>query len=81
MPNRIFVLVNVLMALSYSAIGMLLILYPESAFSQMMLPSSIYAYALGGLLLIYGIFRAWRVYVNLKDDGDDDEFSHYEEKK
>lgn len=80
MPNRIFVLVNVLMALSYSVIGMLLILYPESAFSQMMLPSHLYAYALGGLLLLYGIFRAWRVYTKLKDD-DDDEYSHYEEKK
>jgi hypothetical protein len=82
MPHRIFLLVNILMALSYSVIGMLLILFPESTFSQMMLPSSLYAYALGTLLLIYGFFRAWRVYSKLKDEEtEDDEYSHYDEEK
>ncbi|MET3127705.1 type IV secretory pathway VirB6-like protein [Arcicella rosea] len=82
MPSRIFVLVNVLMALSYSVIGALLILYPESAFSQMMLPSPLYAYALGALLLLYGIFRAWRVYIKMNEDNDEgeDKYSHYEDK-
>ncbi len=68
------------MALSYSGIGILLIFNPESAFSQMMLPSSYYAYALGLLLVIYGLFRAWRVYSNLKDD-DDEEYSYYDDEK
>ncbi|MEA5260905.1 hypothetical protein VB264_24115 [Arcicella aquatica] len=83
MPSRIFLLVNVLMALSYSVIGLLLILNPQSTFAQMMLPSSWYAYALGALLVIYGIFRAWRVYTKLKDEDDDDneEYSYYDEKK
>ncbi len=78
--NKIFILINVLMALSYSGIGILLIFNPESAFSQMMLPSSYYAYALGLLLVIYGLFRAWRVYSNLKDD-DDEEYSYYDDEK
>lgn len=69
------------MALSYSGIGVLLILNPESAFSQMMLPSSYYAYALGILLVVYGFFRAWRVYSNLKDDDDDEEYSYYDDEK
>lgn len=83
MSGRIFVLVNVLMALSYAVIGLLLVLNPESAFAQMMLPSSLYVYALGALLIIYGIFRAWRVYTKLKDEDDDDneEYSYYDEKK
>ncbi|MDR6564856.1 MULTISPECIES: hypothetical protein [unclassified Arcicella] len=83
MPSRIFLLVNVLMALSYAVIGLLLILNPQSTFAQMMLPSSWYAYALGALLVIYGIFRAWRVYTKLKDEDDDDkeEYSYYDEKK
>ncbi len=81
MPNRIFVLINVLMALSYSGIGVLLILYPESAFSQMMLPSSYYAYALGIVLVLYGLFRAWRVYTKLKEEDDDEEYSYYDDEK
>lgn len=75
-------LINVLMALSYSGIGVLLIINPESAFSQMMLPSSYYAYALGFILVVYGLFRAWRVYSNLKDDDDDDEeYAYYDDEK
>ncbi|MEA5458363.1 hypothetical protein VB796_04905 [Arcicella sp. LKC2W] len=82
MPNRIFAIVNALMALSYSIIGVMLVLYPQSAFAQMMLPSSKWAYALGAVLIVYGLFRAWRVYEKFKDDDDDDEeYSYYDGRK
>ena len=80
MQNKAFAIVNAVMALSYSMIGILLIIYPESNFAQMMLPSSKWAYALGALLVVYGLYRAWRVYEKFRDD-DDDEFSYYDEKK
>ena len=80
MQNKAFAIVNAMMALSYSLIGILLIIYPESNFAQMMLPSSKWAYALGALLVVYGLYRAWRVYEKFRDD-DDDEFSYYDEKK
>ncbi|MES2520404.1 MAG: hypothetical protein V4585_19960 [Bacteroidota bacterium] len=83
MPNKAFAIVNAIMALSYSIIGVMLILYPESNFAQMMLPSKTWVYALGAVLVIYGIFRAWRVYKKFEDDEDDDgeEYSYYDGKK
>ena len=51
MQNKAFAIVNAMMALSYSVIGILLIIYPESNFAQMMLPSYKWAYALGTLLV------------------------------
>ncbi|PWK27423.1 hypothetical protein LV89_01736 [Arcicella aurantiaca] len=80
MPNRIFAIVNALMALSYSIIGVMLVLYPESAFAQMMLPSYKWAYALGAVLIVYGLFRAWRVYQKNRDEDeeDDEEYSYYD---
>jgi hypothetical protein len=82
MPKKIFALINALMALSYSVIGIFLIVNPESAFAQMMLPSYKWAYALGAVLVIYGIFRAWRAYSKIKDDDDDDEqYQYYDQPK
>ncbi len=80
MQNKVFAIVNAVMALSYSLIGILLIIYPESNFAQMMLPSHKWAYALGALLVIYGLYRAWRVYEKFRDD-DDDEYSYYDDDK
>ena len=77
----VFAIVNAVMALSYSLIGIILIIYPESNFAQMMLPSYKWAYALGALLVIYGLYRAWRVYEKFRDDNDDDEYSYYDDKK
>jgi hypothetical protein len=82
MQNKPFAIVNALMALSYSIIGILLILNPESNFAQMMLPSKTYVYGLGALLIIYGLFRAWRAYQKNKDDDDDgEEYSYYDGKR
>jgi protein-S-isoprenylcysteine O-methyltransferase Ste14 len=80
MPNKIFAIVNALMALSYSIIGVFLILFPDSYFAQNFLPSKTYVYGLAVLLIVYGLFRAWRVYQKFKDD-DDDEYSYYDEKE
>jgi sulfite exporter TauE/SafE len=82
MQNKAFAIVNAVMALSYSFIGILLIIYPESNFAQMMLPSNKWAYALGALLIIYGLYRAWRVYEKFRNDDDDDgeEYSYYDGK-
>jgi hypothetical protein len=80
MQNKSFAIVSALMALSYSIIGILLILNPESNFAQMMLPSKGYVYGLGALLIAYGIFRAWRVFQKNKDD-DDEEYEYYDGKK
>jgi uncharacterized membrane protein HdeD (DUF308 family) len=82
MQNKPFAIVNALMALSYSIIGILLILNPESNFAQMMLPSKTYVYGLGALLIIYGLFRVWRAYQKNKDDDDDgEEYSYYDGKR
>ncbi len=81
MQNKAFAIVNAVMALSYSFIGILLIIYPESKFAQMMLPSYMWAYALGALLIIYGLYRAWRVYEKFKEDDDDDEYEYYDGKR
>ena len=72
-----FAIANAVMSLSYSLIGGLLIIYPDSVFAQMMLPSEKWAYALGIVLVVYGIFRAWRVYSRYKDD-DDDDYEYYD---
>ncbi|MFC0185011.1 hypothetical protein SAMN04515674_11581 [Pseudarcicella hirudinis] len=85
MPKTIFAIINVLMALSYAFMGLFLIIFPESYFAQMVLPSTTWAYALGGLLVIYGCFRAWRVYQKLKGEDDDEdeqqEYRYYDGKK
>lgn len=81
MQNKAFAIVNAMMALSYSVIGMLLIIYPESNFAQMMLPSYKWAYALGLLLVVYGLYRAWRIYEKFRNDDDDDKYEYYDGKK
>ena len=81
MQNKAFAIVNAMMALSYSVIGMLLIIYPESNFAQMMLPSYKWAYALGVLLVVYGLYRAWRIYEKFRKNDDDDEYEYYDWKK
>jgi hypothetical protein len=83
MQNKSFAIVNALMALSYSIIGILLIVYPDSYFVQNFLPSKAYLYGLAVLLIVYGLFRAWRVYDKFKDDEEDDgeEYSYYDGKK
>ena len=80
MQNKSFAIVNALMSLSYSVIGIILILNPDSNFAQMMLPSKGYVYGLGVLLIAYGIFRAWRVYKKNKSD-DDDDYEYYDGRK
>ncbi len=81
MQNKAFAIVNAVMALSYSLIGVLLIIYPESNFAVMMLPSKMYVYGLAALLIIYGLYRAWRVYQKFRDDDDDDEYEYYDGRK
>ncbi len=82
MQNKAFAIVNALMALSYSIIGILLIIYPESNFAQMMLPSKTYVYGLSALLIIYGLYRAWRVYEKFREDDDnDDDYEYYDGRK
>jgi hypothetical protein len=81
MQNKAFAIVNAVMALSYSLIGILLIIYPESNFAVMMLPSKIYVYGLAALLIIYGLYRAWRVYEKFREDDDDDEYEYYDGRK
>lgn len=81
MQNKAFAIVNAVMALSYSLIGILLIIYPESNFAVMMLPSKTYVYGLAALLIIYGLYRAWRVYEKFKGDDDDDEYEYYDGRK
>lgn len=82
MQNKAFAIVNAVMALSYSLIGILLIIYPESNFAQMMLPSKTYVYGLAALLIIYGLYRAWRVYEKFREDNDDDdEYEYYDGRK
>jgi hypothetical protein len=84
MQNKSFAIVNALMALSYSIIGILLIIYPDSYFVQNFLPSKSYLYGLAVLLIVYGLYRAWRVYDKFKDEEEDDdgeEYSYYDGKK
>jgi hypothetical protein len=75
-----FAIVNALMALSYSILGVFLALFPDSYFAQNFLPSKVYVYGLATLLIVYGLFRAWRVYKKFKDD-DDDEYEYYDGRK
>jgi formate hydrogenlyase subunit 3/multisubunit Na+/H+ antiporter MnhD subunit len=77
MPNKISAIVAALMALSYSVMGILLFIYPDSAFTERFLPNYRWAYYLGALLIIYGCYRAWRVYKKFKDD-DDDDYEYYD---
>lgn len=81
MQNKAFAIVNAVMALSYSFIGILLIIYPASNFAQMMLPSNNWAYALGILLVVYGLYRAWRVYEKFREDDDGDDYEYYDGRK
>jgi len=77
----VFTIVNAMMALSYSILGVFLILFPDSYFAQNFLPSKSYVYSLAVLLIIYGFYRAWRVFKKFKDDDDDDEYEYYDGKK
>jgi len=81
MPNRISAIVSALMALSYSAMGILIIIFPESAFSERFLPNYKWSYYLGLLLLVYGIYRAWRVYKKFNDDDDGEQYEYYDGRK
>ena len=83
MPNKLSAIVYAMMALSYSVMGVLIMLYPESAFSERFLPNYMWSYYLGVLLVIYGIYRAWRAYIKYKDDDDDDDegYEYYDGKK
>ena len=82
MPNRLSAIVYALMALSYSVMGILIIIYPESAFSERFLPNYRWSYYLGVLLVIYGVYRAWRAYKKFEDDNDDDEeYQYYDGRK
>jgi formate hydrogenlyase subunit 3/multisubunit Na+/H+ antiporter MnhD subunit len=78
MPNKISAIVSALMALSYSLMGILLFIYPDSAFTERFLPDYKWAYYLGTLLIVYGIYRAWRMYQKFKDDDDDEEYEYYD---
>jgi hypothetical protein len=78
--SLVFAIVNALMALSYSILGVFLILFPDSYFAQNFLPSKGYVYGLAVLLMVYGFYRAWRVFKKFKDD-DDDEYEYYDGKK
>ena len=77
---RISLLVSFVGTIAGSIIGVFLILFPDSYFAQNFLPSKTYVYGLAVLLIVYGLFRAWRVYQKFKDD-DDDEYSYYDEKE
>ncbi|MDZ7899887.1 MAG: hypothetical protein U5N85_17920 [Arcicella sp.] len=78
MPNKISAIVSALMALSYSFMGILLFIYPDSAFTERFLPDYKWAYYLGTLLIIYGIYRAWRMYQKFKDEDEDDDYEYYD---
>ena len=77
MPNKLSAIVYALMALSYSVMGILLIIFPESAFSERFLINYRWSYYLGILLVIYGVYRAWRAYSKFRDD-DDDDYEYYD---
>ena len=62
------VVMGIIMAFAYAVVGVLLIVFPESNFSKMILPSAKWSYALGLMLIIYGFFRAWRTYQKFKED-------------
>ena len=46
-----------------------------------MLPSYKWAYALGSLLIIYGFYRAWRIYEKFRDEDDGDDYEYYDGSK
>ncbi len=79
----LFAIVNAVMALSYSILGIFLVLFPDSYFAQNFLPPSKgYVYGLAVLLIVYGMYRAWRVFKKFKsDDDDEDEYEYYDGKK
>lgn len=83
MPNKLSAIVYATMALSYSVMGILLMLYPESVFSERFLPNYRWSYYLGTLLVVYGVYRAWRAYERFKDDEEDDDegYEYYDGKK
>ena len=81
MPNKLSAIVYAMMALSYSVMGVLIMLYPESAFSERFLPNYRWSYYLGILLVVYGVYRAWRAFKKFKDDDDDEEYEYYDGKK
>jgi hypothetical protein len=83
MPNKLSAIVYALMALSYSVMGILIMLYPESAFSERFLPNYRWSYYLGILLVVYGVYRAWRAYKKFEDDNDndDEEYEYYDGRK
>ncbi len=81
MKNKPFAIVNAFMALSYSILGIFLILNPDSYFAQNFLKSKAYVYGLGALLIVYGLYRAWRAYQKNKGDDDDEEYEYYDGRK
>lgn len=82
MPNKLSAIVYATMALSYSVMGILIMIYPESAFSERFLPNYKWSYYLGILLVVYGVYRVWRAYTKYKDDEDEDEgYQYYDDKK
>jgi hypothetical protein len=80
--SLVLAVANALMSLSYSLIGVFLALFPDSYFAQSFLPTNkMYVYGLATLLIVYGLFRAWRVYKKFKDDDDDEEYEYYDGRK
>ena len=78
MPNKLSAIVYAMMALSYSVMGILLMIYPESVFSERFLPNYRWSYYLGILLVVYGVYRAWRAFNKFKDDEDEDDYEYYD---
>jgi amino acid permease len=80
--SLVLAIANALMSLSYSIIGVFLALFPDSYIAQRFLPSNKnYVYGLALLLIVYGLFRAWRVFKKFKDDDDDEDYEYYDGRK
>lgn len=59
----VFIIIAILMSLAYCGIGVLFILGKIDIFRD----SPILSYVCGGALILYGLFRGWRVYQKVED--------------
>lgn len=72
--QKVLIVVSVVTSMAYTAMGVYLIAVPDSGFAIQFLPSDNWAYAFGAVLIVYGLYRAWRAYEKVKDGmGDEDD--------
>ncbi|MDH4460615.1 MAG: hypothetical protein QE277_04280 [Flectobacillus sp.] len=70
--QKVLIIVSVITSMAYTAMGVYLIAVPDSGFAIQFLPSDNWAYVFGAVLIVYGLYRAWRAYEKVKESMDEE---------